>query len=295
MTDLAKRLASTSPLAIPVVIAIVALLAITLAVACTTPDTPPPPATNTPAPATATPTPMPPAATPTDAPATAPSPTTMPTAEAASTTVPAATDTPAPTTTTAPTPESEPEPSAAAGPPVFTLTDGTIARYKVEEVLARTGFKIATGETDAVAGQIVFDADGGIVADASRIVVQAAALTTDSDRRDGYVRNRTLLTDTYPEVVFVPRSIDWTAPPPGELPDAQDFTITGDLTVRDQTREVTWDANAEFGDDGSVTGFASVQFTFDDFGMDKPSVAIVLSVEDEILLELDFVGTMSPR
>ena len=274
MTDLAKRLAATLPLAIT----IAALLAIMLAVACTTPDAPAPPSTNTPVPATATP--MPPAATPTSAPTRVPASEPSPTPAAPT---PAATDTPAPTATTAPT------------PPVFTLTDGTIARYKVEEVLARTGFKIATGETDAVAGQITFDAAGGIVADASRIVVQAATLATDSDRRDGYVRNRTLLTDTYPEVVFIPRSIDWIAPPPGELPDAQDFTITGDLTVRDQTREVTWDANAEFGADGIVTGFASVQFTFDDFGMDKPSVAIVLSVEDEILLELDFVGTMSPR
>ena len=284
MTDLAKRLAITLPSPGVIAITIAALLAITLAVACTTPDAPPPPATNTPVPATATPTPMPPTATPiaapTQAPASGPSPT--PAAPTAAPT-PAATDTPAPTATTAPT------------QPVFTLTDGTIARYKVEEVLARTGFKIATGETDAVAGQITFDAAGGIIADASRIVVQAATLATDSDRRDGYVRNRTLLTDTYPEVVFIPRSIDWTAPPPGELPDAQDFTITGDLTVRDQTREVTWDANAEFGEDGIVTGFASVQFTFDDFGMDKPSVAIVLSVEDEILLELDFVGMMSPR
>ena len=284
MTTLAKRLAITSPPAAIIAITIAALLAITLAVACTTPDAPAPPSTNTPVPATATPTLMPPAATPTSAPTQAPAsePSPTPAAPTAAPT-PAATDTPAPTATTAPT------------QPVFTLTDGTIARYKVEEVLARTGFKIATGETDAVAGQITFDTDGGIVADASRIVVQAATLATDSDRRDGYVRNRTLLTDTYPEVVFVPRSIDWTAPPPGELPDAQEFTITGDLTVRDQTREVTWDANAEFGEDGIVTGFASVQFTFDDFGMDKPSVAIVLSVEDEILLELDFVGMMSPR
>ena len=178
---------------------------------------------------------------------------------------------------------------------MFTLTNGSIARYKVEEVLARTGFKIATGETEAVAGQVVFDADGGISADASRIAVQAATLRTDSDRRDGYVRNRTLQTDIYPEVVFIPQSIDWQTPPPGELRGTQDFTITGDLTVKDQTRTVTWDATAEFNDDGSVTGFASVQFTFDDFGMDKPSVAVVLSVEDEILLELDFVGTMSPR
>ena len=74
-----------------------------------------------------------------------------------------------------------------------------------------------------------------------------------------------------------------------------EFTITGDLTVRDQTREVTWDATAEFPGDGTAMGLASVVFTFEDFGMDKPRVAIVVSVEDEILLELDFVGTLTPK
>lgn len=303
MTAFAQRLAPTFPTAIAVAIA--ALLAITLVVACTTPDpTPtPPPATNTPAPATVTP--MPPTAAPTatpapdtagsvantriadfptptaDTPAAAPDPTPSPT--------------PAPAATATPTAEPESDADAVGWPAVFTLAEGSIARYQVEEVLARTGFFIATGETSAVAGQIAFDADGGIVADASRIAVQAATLSTDSSRRDGYVRNRTLLTDTYPEVVFIPQSIEWETPPQGELTGEQDFAISGDLTIRDQTRPVTWDGNAEFGADGSVTGSASVQFTFDDFGMDKPSVAIVLSVEDEILLELDFVGTMAPQ
>ena len=185
------------------------------------------------------------------------------------------------------------EPVATDGATVFTLADGTIARYKVEEVLANTGFKIATGETLDVAGSIAFDADGKVIADSSRIAVQAATLRTDSNRRDGYVRNRTLLTDTWPEVVFVPTAVDGLPAPVSDATGSVEFTITGDLTVRDQTREVTWDAMAEFAGDGTATGFASVMFTFEDFGMDKPRVAIVVSVEDEILLELDFFGTIT--
>jgi polyisoprenoid-binding protein YceI len=176
----------------------------------------------------------------------------------------------------------------------FSLGEGTEARFKVEEVLARTGFKVATGITDEVSGSIVFDANGA-VADESRIAVQAGTLTTDSNRRDGYVRDRTLETDTYPEVVFEPTAVNGLPVPLINAAGSYEFTITGDLTIKDQTREVTWDAMAEFGADGAVSGLASVEFTFDDFGMTKPSVAVVLSVEDTIRLEIDFVGTLAAR
>ena len=236
-------------------------------------ETSAPPAPDTPVP-------------PTDTPATAtPVPATE--APAPATEAPSAADTPAPPT--------EAPVSGSSGGTVFTLAEGAIARYKVEEVLANTGFKIATGETADVAGAVVFAADGSVVAEESRIAVQAATLRTDSNRRDGYVRNRTLETDTWPEVVFVPRSFDGLPAPISDASGSAEFTITGDLTVRDQTREVTWDAAAEFAGDGTITGSASVEFTFDDFGMDKPRVAIVVSVEDIILLELDFAGTITPK
>ncbi len=187
-----------------------------------------------------------------------------------------------------------PMPATDAAAFEFSLGEGTEARFKVEEVLARTGFKVATGITDEVSGSIVFDADGGI-ADESRIAVQAGTLTTDSNRRDGYVRDRTLETDTYPEVVFEPTAISGLPVPLTDAAGYHEFIITGDLTIKDQTRAVTWDAMAEFGEGGAVSGLASVEFTFDDFGMTKPSVAVVLSVEDTIRLEIDFVGTMAAR
>ena len=251
----------------------------------------------------AAPTPVPVAtAEPVAAATTAPAVTVPPaaTGSAAATTAPTATR--VPTATTAPA-ATEPPAAPAGDPPtlsvnriVFTIADGTVARYKVEEVLANTGFKVATGETSDVSGSVALNPDdGSVIADASRIVVQAATLRTDSDRRDGYVRNRTLQTNAYPEVVFRPTSIDglpWPVGPGTAFP--ADFTITGDLTVRDQTREVAWDATVTDAGPTHASGTASVEFTFDDFGMDKPRVAIVVSVEDTIRLELDFAMTVIP-
>ena len=285
----------------PVVILIIALaLLMAAAIAgCGAPGAPPataPPPTNTPVPATVmatdTPAPMP---TPTMMMTAADTPAPMPTAVVATAVAATAGATAAmPAMPGTPAPPGGAATTGEAGT-VFTLVEGSIARYKVEEVLARTGFKVATGETDAVSGVVVFDAEGDVVAGESRIVVQAATLRTDSDRRDGYVRNRTLETDAYPEVVFRPTAIVWTEPPAGELRGVQDFTIAGDLTVKDETRPVLWNATAEFHEDGRATGQASVEFTFADFGMDKPSVAIVLSVEDTIRLELDFVGQFAAQ
>ena len=287
----------------PAALAVAAVIAVILAlgaVGCGSPAAPapitaPPPATNTPVPATAITTSTPPT---TAVPATITAP--MPTATAAASpaaTAPSPVDTPAPLPPTDTPTDAPPATAADARRAVFTLGEGSVARYKVEEVLARTGFKVATGETADVAGQVVFDADGNVAAGESRIAVSVGTLRTDSDRRDGYVRNRTLETDTYPEVVFVPTAIVWANPATsaGELQGVQEFTIAGDLTVKDQTRPVVWDATAEFREDGTASGQASVEFTFADFGMTKPSVAIVLSVEDTIRLELDFVGQFAPQ
>ena len=177
---------------------------------------------------------------------------------------------------------------------MFTLGEGSVARYKVEETLARQGFVVATGETSDVSGRIVFDADGGIVAEESAIAMQAATLVTDSDRRDRYVRERTLQTAQYPEIVFRPASADGLPTPLTDAQGAIDFTISGDLTILDQTRPITWNASADFGAGGAeISGLASTEFTFEDFAMDKPSVAIVLSVEDTIRLEIEFVGSLT--
>ena len=226
-----------------------------------------------------------PTAAPQTPPTAVPAPTADPVATATTAPEPAATEAPAPTA------ETPAEPAEMSqGATAFVLGEGTVARYKVEEELARQGFFVATGETTEVVGRIAFDEDGGVVADESSIVIQAGTLRTDSDRRDRYVRERTLLTAQYPEVVFRPTSVEGLPSPISDASGTVEFTISGDLTIRDQTRPVTWDVTAEFGD--IITGIAAIDITFEQFAMDKPSVAIVLSVEDTIRLELAFVGSL---
>ena len=253
--------------------AILAILLAATLIACS--QQPEPQPTPIPTAAVAVPTPPPPTAT------------VQPTATVAP--IPTATTAPAPkpdSTVAAPAPPSEATQSATA----FVLGEGAVARYKVEEVLARQGFKVATGETSEVVGRIVFDADGAIVADESSIVIQAGTLKTDNDRRDRYVREQTLQTAKFPEIIFRPTSAEGLPSPLSEAGGEVEFTISGDLTIRDQTRPVTWDVTAEFGD--SITGLAVIDIDFEQFGMDKPRVAVVVSVEDTIRLELDFAGAV---
>jgi polyisoprenoid-binding protein YceI len=161
------------------------------------------------------------------------------------------------------------------------------ARYLVREQLARFEFpNDAVGRTSRVTGGIVVAADGTIVAAESRFVIAMAALETDSDRRDNFVRRNTLETDAHPEAVFVPRTFDGVAFPLPETGPLQ-FRMTGDLTIRGVTRPVTWDVTAQV-DQGALRGEARTRFTFADFEITKPRVASVLSVADEIRLEYSF-------
>ncbi len=307
-----KSRRALSPAILPTLISLIAIAALLIACSGNAPAAAPTAQSAAPAtaPQTSAPTQSPPVAPPTAAPAqpaptAAPAPTQPPptpaptTAPAAQPAQPAPTQastaaaTAAPATQPAPT---QPPPSAPATSPsgavTFTLGEGTIARYKVEEVLARTGSWTATGETTEVAGQLAFDADGALIPAESRVIVQAATLATDSDRRDRYVRERTLNASQYPEIVFSPTATDGLPAPLTAAQGNINFTITGDLTIRDQTRPTTWSATADFAA-ATISGVASVEFTFADFAMDKPSVPIVLSVEDTIRLEIDFTGSLS--
>ncbi|MEX2283895.1 MAG: YceI family protein [Gemmatimonadota bacterium] len=161
------------------------------------------------------------------------------------------------------------------------------ARYRVREQLANVDFpNDAIGKTSRVEGQIVFDANGTVLKEHSKFTVNVAALASDRDRRDNFIRRNVLQTEQFPNVTFVPVAVTGLKFP---LPDSADvaFRMTGDLTVRDQTRLVTWNVMAKI-KQGVVTGWATTMFTFAEMAMTKPRVQSVLTVSDEIKLELDF-------
>ncbi len=165
--------------------------------------------------------------------------------------------------------------------------EGNEARYFAREQLAGVSFpNDAIGVTKGVSGAIVIDGAGKLVPAQSKIVVDVTQLKSDRDRRDGYVQRRTLETEKYPNVTLVPKEITGLSAP---LPDSgrATFQLLGDLTVKGVTRPTNWQVNARFRGD-TVSGTASTSFTFADFQMEKPSVSIVLAVQDTLHLQYDF-------
>jgi polyisoprenoid-binding protein YceI len=165
--------------------------------------------------------------------------------------------------------------------------DGNEARYRVREQLAHVDLpNDAVGVTHAVTGTVVLDGTGHFVPGASKISVDVRPLQSDRSFRDRYVQGRILETGTYPNVDFVPTAVTGF---PVAIPTSGDFSfrVTGDLTVHGTTHPVTWDVTARAGADG-YTGSAGTRYTFEDFGLNKPNVPIVLSVADTIKLEYDF-------
>ena len=172
------------------------------------------------------------------------------------------------------------------------VSERSEARYRIREQLAGLRFpNDAVGATRAIEGGIALDADGRVVAGQSRFAVDLRTLTSDQPRRDNYVRRNTLETERYPTAVFVPVEVRGLMPLPRS--GTASFELIGDFTVRALTRRTTWQATATF-DGVEVEARARTALRFADLGLQIPRVASVLSVEDDIRLELDLVLRRSP-
>jgi len=211
--------------------------------------------------------------------------TTAPVAEPTQANASATTDAPAPTGTAGSTTNDPLRLILAA--------EGNLARFLVTEQLA--GFDLpndAIGATSDITGQIVLAADGTVVSDESKFVVNLSTLKSDSSMRDGFIQRNTLQTSTYPNAEFVVTEVVGLASP---LPTsgAVAFQLVGELTVHGVTRTTTWEVTAEIVEQ-ELIGAARTNFTFGDFGLTIPKVGRVLSIEDNIRLEYEFRLAVEP-
>jgi polyisoprenoid-binding protein YceI len=177
------------------------------------------------------------------------------------------------------------------GPPTagahLEIIDGSSASYRVQEQLAGVNFpNEAVGTTPTVSGTLVIMPDGSINSAQSKLTIDLRNLKSDQDMRDGYIQNRTLETMKFPLAEFVPKRIQGL---PTLIPTTGQtgFQLTGDLTIHGMTSEATWNGIATFNRD-QVAGRAQTNFTFSTFGLTKPTLARLLSVDDKIQLEVVF-------
>ncbi len=176
---------------------------------------------------------------------------------------------------------------------VYTIAaDGTsTARYRAQEELQGLGDTEAVGETQAIVGTLYLDESGTPLA-CSRIDVDLRTLQSDEARRDNYLYDNTLETGTYPLATFVATDVvDLGA----GLADGEEtvFHLRGNLTIHGETRQVVWEITA-IRDGDQINGTGTTNFDMPDFGIEPPTVGPVVSLDENVALEIDVTATLAP-
>jgi hypothetical protein len=173
--------------------------------------------------------------------------------------------------------------------PVFiSLQPGSIARYKIGEQFAQLPTPItAVGETSGINGKVYFDPSGNISAsDASIIVIDVDSLKSDENKRDNWVRRNGGIGS---EIVINLTKVSghtWPLPDFGKM----EVIIEGDMTISDVAKPVTWKGILDIAG-SDITGSLSTIITWDQFSLSKPRLPFIISVDDEIILELEVIAT----
>lgn len=198
------------------------------------------------------------------------------------------------TTTTAPgdnatttTTDSVPSDAGLTGTWVIDTSQDTFVGYRVEEELARVGFTTAVGRTPGVSGSLTVD---GTTVTAAEFEADLTQLRSDSSNRDGQIRRQALETNDFPTATFaLAEPIELGTEPTVGSP----FTAEaiGDLTIHGVTNRVTIPLEGQLIDAGSVVVIGSIPILFADYDIDPPSAAVVLSVEDNGIMELQLFFT----
>ncbi len=135
-------------------------------------------------------------------------------------------------------------------------------------------FKIKTGASPLVAGM--------------NITVDLRTLQSDSQRRDNYIQQNTLQTDTYPYATFVSVS---TQGLPTSYSDGQTvhFQLTGNLTMHGKTNKEVFDVQGKVVGN-TITGTATSTIYMTDFGIQPPDLANIAVAQNKVLITLTFTA-----
>jgi polyisoprenoid-binding protein YceI len=162
------------------------------------------------------------------------------------------------------------------------------AHFIIDEVLDNAP-KTVIGSTDQVAGEIAIDPHDPAKTQVGIIQVDARTLTTDNDFRNRAIKNQILQTDEYEYITFRPTEIVG-LPQNGAVGESYTFKIVGDLSIRDVTKQATFDVTVTAPTESRVEGTATTTIAYADYGITIPQVRQVANVSDEVKLELDFVA-----
>ncbi len=166
---------------------------------------------------------------------------------------------------------------------------GSMARYKIGEQFARLPTPItAIGETSGINGKVYLNKDGHVSdSNSSVIIVDVQSLKSDENKRDNWVRRNGGIGSEISIDVLEILGHPWPLPEAGDM----EVSINGNMTISEITKPVVWEGLLLIENKG-ITGSISTVITWDQFSLSKPKLPFIISVDDEIVLELDVVATV---
>jgi polyisoprenoid-binding protein YceI len=168
--------------------------------------------------------------------------------------------------------------------------DDSQVEFNIDEVLAGRDNTVV-GTTNQIAGDIRVDMEDPAESEIGQIRINARTFQTDSSRRDGAIGRFILQseTDEFEFIEFVPTSIDG-LPETITVGEPVELSVTGDLTIKGTTREVTFNGQARLESEDRLVGSFQTMVLYPDFALSIPSVPSVSEVADEVTLKIDFVA-----
>ena len=167
----------------------------------------------------------------------------------------------------------------------FSSATGTFAGFRIKENLSSVGSAEAVGRTGGVTGTMKIS--GSTVSEAA-FTVQMSTITTDRAMRDGRVQSA-LETDKFPQATFkLSQPLDLGSDAASGA--SVSATAVGDLTVHGVTKSVKFPLQAKLVS-GTVVVVGSVDVKLSDYGVQKPSSPLVLSIADDATIELQVLLT----
>jgi polyisoprenoid-binding protein YceI len=144
------------------------------------------------------------------------------------------------------------------------------------------------GVTTDISGSVEIDTSNPAGSKVGTITVDISKLKSDSGSRDNTIRGRFLESTRFPTATFTSTAIEGL---PSTYTEGQQisFKVTGDLTVHEITKPVTFDVTATLSS-GSLTGTATATILMSDFGIGPIKMAGILGTEDEVKLTFNFVA-----
>ena len=184
------------------------------------------------------------------------------------------------------------EPTSSAGATVYTIDPASSeVRFELNEVL-RGEPKTVVGTTDQVAGEIAVDLGDLSSTQVGAIQVNARGLSTDNNFRNRAINNEILNTGDFEFITFEPTAVSGLSGS-AVVGEPFEFTVSGDLTIRDITQPVTFNVTATAVSDSQIEGTASAVVQRADYNLQIPSVPSVADVEEEVELYIDFAANAS--